>query len=375
MASNLVAFFLDLSVRLRFKINFRGDKYMDKTYSISDVSKIFNISTNKIRFYEKKSLLKPIRDGENEYRRFTKDDIMTLQAILLYRSIGISIKDIEDIMKNGNSQNYLCHFNNQWEMVNNEIQRLMLIRDSLGDILDKIYEKEGLDLDKDILKNIEKSNVVKDVKESWKDKWNFNNWARTYDKSVLEDKGELKIYKNYQLILSRVYNMAIEEGEKDIDILEIGVGTGNLSCKFLQDGYNIIGIDQSREMLNVAKEKHPNLKVRLGEFLKIPFNDKSFDVIVSTYAFHHLTEIEKVVAIEEMIRVLKGSGKIVIGDLMFKDKKDKEKILQMLTKEQIEEVADEYYSEIDFLKEEFEKHNKRLKYERIDRFNYIIEVI
>lgn len=348
---------------------------MDKTYSISDVSKIFNISTNKIRFYEKKSLLKPIRDGENEYRRFTKDDIMTLQAILLYRSIGISIKDIEDIMKNGNSQNYLCHFNNQWEMVNNEIQRLMLIRDSLGDILDKIYEKEGLDLDKDILKIIEKSNVVKDVKESWKDKWNFNNWARTYDKSVLEDKGELKIYKNYQLILSRVYNMAIEEGEKDIDILEIGVGTGNLSCKFLQDGYNIIGIDQSREMLNVAKEKHPNLKVRLGEFLKIPFNDKSFDVIVSTYAFHHLTEIEKAVAIEEMIRVLKGSGKIVIGDLMFKDKKDKEKILQMLTKEQIEEVTDEYYSEIDFLKEEFAKHNKRLQYERIDRFNYIIEVI
>mgnify|MGYP002243576125 CR=1 FL=1 len=92
---------------------------------------------------------------------------------------------------------------------------------------------------------------------------------------------------------------------KDGKILEIGVGTGNLAGKFLQNKYHIIGIDQSRQMLAVAKEKYPKLHVRLGEFLKIPYENQTFDVIVSTYAFHHLDEEEKRVAIAEMMRVLK----------------------------------------------------------------------
>lgn len=65
-------------------------------------------------------------------------------------------------------------------------------------------------------------------------------------------------------------------------------------------------------MLCVAKEKYPKLKVRIGEFLKIPYGDRYFDIIVSTYAFHHLNEEEKFIAIEEMIRVLKSNGKIIL---------------------------------------------------------------
>ena len=66
-------------------------------------------------------------------------------------------------------------------------------------------------------------------------------------------------------------------------------------------------------MLAVAKEKYPKLHVRLGEFLKIPYENQTFDVIVSTYAFHHLNEEEKRVAIAEMMRVLKKDGRIIWG--------------------------------------------------------------
>ncbi|MCY6356342.1 MerR family transcriptional regulator [Clostridium sp. ZS2-4] len=347
---------------------------MKDNYSINQVAKIFNITTNKIRYYEKKGLLEPLRDVNNEYRKFNDEDIMKLQAILLYRSIGLSIKDIKDIMTNSSNSNYLNHFNNQWQIINNEIDRLNTIRTSLESIIDNIYESDECKVDSNILDVIKNANELNKIKNSWQDRWNFNNWADTYDDDVIEDRGALKIYKNYNLILENVYNLATSSSINNPLILEVGVGTGNLASKFLNKNYNIVGIDQSREMLRVAKQKYPQLKVRLGEFLKIPYSDKCFDIIVSTYAFHHLNNNEKSIAIQEMLRVLKDNGKIIIGDLMFKDKADEKCILGGLSREQVEEIQDEYYSYIDFLEGEFKKFNKRLKYMRIDEFNYIIEV-
>ncbi|MEA4827253.1 MAG: hypothetical protein VB130_11555 [Clostridium sp.] len=75
-----------------------------------------------------------------------------------------------------------------------------------------------------------------------------------------------------------------------------------------------------------------------------------------------------------MLRVLKDNGMIVIGDLMFKSRDDEKNILSELSKKQVEEIKDEYYSYIDFLENELKKYNKKLEYRRIDKFNYIIQV-
>lgn len=66
-----------------------------------------------------------------------------------------------------------------------------------------------------------------------------------------------------------------------------------------------------------------------------------------------LANEEKSMAIKEMIRVLKDGGKIVVGDLMFKDETDKQKVMKKLSTKQIEEINQEYYSNIDFLINEF----------------------
>lgn len=99
----------------------------------------------------------------------------------------------------------------------------------------------------EILDIINNSNELNNIKNNWEDKWNFNNWAKTYDKAVMEDKAELKIYKSYKLILQSVYNLVHDSKFEKPTILEIGVGTGNLASKFLNDNCDIIGIDQSRK--------------------------------------------------------------------------------------------------------------------------------
>ena len=335
---------------------------MKTEYTISQIAEKLHITTNKIR------LLTPMRESQNRYRKFGEEDIFRLETILLYRSLGLSIEAIQNILQCNKKENYLTHMQNQWMAVNNEIHRLSEIRKSLEMVLDKVYEEtEGQDLEK-------QSNLLCQVKNEWKDQWDFDGWARAYDEDVKRDTGALKIYENYETVLQMVFEEVENFQRKDGKILEIGVGTGNLAGKFLQNKYHIIGIDQSRQMLAVAKEKYPKLHVRLGEFLKIPYENQTFDVIVSTYAFHHLNEEEKRVAIAEMMRVLKKDGRIILGDLMFQNKAEEQKIRSTLSPEQIKELNGEYYSYLHLLIKEVEQYEKRVVYKRIDRFNYVVAI-
>lgn len=347
---------------------------MNNKYTIKETASILGISTNKLRFYEKKGLIKPQRNKENNYRYFHEDDLIKIQAILMYRLLNISIEDIKNIMQHSDKHNMLKHFHKQWEIINSEMHRMRLIQNCLEEIMDTIYESSNEKYINKIISSTKKMNEVKSIKENWNDKWNFDSWAETYDHSVKADTGSLKIYSNYEEILDTVYEKAINSIDKNSSILEIGVGTGNLASKFSRHGFNIIGIDQSREMIKVAKEKYPKLKLRLGDFLKLPFENKTFDVIVSTYAFHHLNDEEKVIAIRELLRVLKPIGKIIIGDLMFKNQSSKNELMKTLTEEQICTIEDEYYSDIEMIEEEFLKYDSKINVTKIDRFNFIVEV-
>ena len=81
-----------------------------KNYNINEVAKMFNITTNKIRFYEEKGLISPKRNSQNEYRQYNVNDIMRLQSIILYRSIGMSIDNIRDMLNDSAKHNLLNHF-------------------------------------------------------------------------------------------------------------------------------------------------------------------------------------------------------------------------------------------------------------------------
>ncbi|SCY62390.1 MerR family transcriptional regulator [Alkaliphilus peptidifermentans] len=348
---------------------------MNERYSINEAAEIFGITTNKLRFYEKKGILKPKRDTINNYRYYTNDDLIRIQTILMYRVLGLPLDDIKNILDEVIKDNIIDHFYKQWEVINDEIHRLRLMRDSIEGIMDDIYDSKGENKLNKIMESAKRISQIRKIKASWKDRWDFDDWAKTYDISVKNDSGELKIYENYNDVLSTVYEEAIKGiniEKHNVRILDIGVGTGNLSEKFLVEGYDIVGIDQSRKMLNVAKQKFPNLKVRLGEFLNIPFDRNEFDIIVTTYAFHHLNDEEKELAIDEMMRVLKDNGRIIIGDMMFENSLEKSKLMKKLSKEQIDEINDEYYSDIEKLEAVFNKQGKQLDKYKIDMLNFVI---
>ena len=61
---------------------------------ISEAANLTGLNISNIRFYERKGLLKPVREKDSKYRHYTDEDVTRLKQILLYRKMGISIETI-----------------------------------------------------------------------------------------------------------------------------------------------------------------------------------------------------------------------------------------------------------------------------------------
>jgi ubiquinone/menaquinone biosynthesis C-methylase UbiE len=96
-------------------------------------------------------------------------------------------------------------------------------------------------------------------------------------------------------------------------VLEVAVRTGK-NLRDYPDRCRIIAVDVSSEMLSVARNRAAKLSMN-GSFLvadakALPFTDKSFDTVVSSLST--CTFPDPVAALEEMARVCRISGKILL---------------------------------------------------------------
>lgn len=108
-------------------------------------------------------------------------------------------------------------------------------------------------------------------------------------------------------ILSRIVDLL--DASKGAKILDIACGTGNYTTGVQKNGYNMIGIDISEEMLNYAKEKSSEITWIESDVLELPFEEKSFDGAMCTLAIHHFSDLK--LAFKNIYRVMRN-GKFVI---------------------------------------------------------------
>lgn len=66
--------------------------------NINELERLTGITKQNIRFYEKKELLHPIRNPENNYREYSEEDAATLKTIKLLRKLDFSLEDIRGIL-------------------------------------------------------------------------------------------------------------------------------------------------------------------------------------------------------------------------------------------------------------------------------------
>ena len=103
-------------------------------------------------------------------------------------------------------------------------------------------------------------------------------------------------------------------------VLDVGCGTGALaiSLKRAAPGATVIGLDPDRAILAIAarKSNEVGLAIHFDQALAsaLPYADGSFDRVVSTLAFHHLSRNAKRVALTEIRRVLRPPGELHLLD-------------------------------------------------------------
>lgn len=68
------------------------------TYTIKQIAEMSGVSTRTLRFYDELSLLKPAFLSEAGYRMYTENEVERLQQILLYRSMGLPLKTIKELV-------------------------------------------------------------------------------------------------------------------------------------------------------------------------------------------------------------------------------------------------------------------------------------
>lgn len=95
----------------------------------------------------------------------------------------------------------------------------------------------------------------------------------------------------------------------EMTVLELGCGTGYFTSELVRSGAEIVAIDVSPDLLQIARAQHsaPNVRYELQNAYALSYPDASFDSVVGSSVLHHL-EIQP--ALREIHRVLKPNGEI-----------------------------------------------------------------
>ena len=138
------------------------------------------------------------------------------------------------------------------------------------------------------------------------------HWARTYDLATG------LFWRRRRLRAMFAADLELRAGER---VLDVGCGSGRLAMVFaarVAPTGSVDGIDAAAEMINLAtsRARKHNLSAsfQVAYAQKLPFPNATFDAVACTLALHHVAEDDRQTAIEEMYRVLKPGGRLLIAE-------------------------------------------------------------
>lgn len=120
---------------------------------------------------------------------------------------------------------------------------------------------------------------------------------------------------SYKLLFEQETKYLHEHISPHSYVLDIGCGEGRTIKSILDITKNIVGIDSEQKAVNDAKNNlkdYSQIDIQLGSAFDLPFKNDTFDFVILMMTLVNFAE-NKVKALQEMKRVLKNNGKIIIS--------------------------------------------------------------
>ncbi len=130
-----------------------------------------------------------------------------------------------------------------------------------------------------------------------------------------------KISENYDF-MNRIISFGLNEYVKtqaikalnikpNSKVLDLCCGSGDLGkiIKKIQPSCDVIGVDFSQNMIELASKKNPNITYRQMDVTSLTFEKNSFDYIVMGFGLRNIPQRNK--ALEEIYRTLKSEGQFL----------------------------------------------------------------
>ncbi|MEE1227457.1 MAG: MerR family transcriptional regulator [Lachnospiraceae bacterium] len=116
-------------------------------FKIGDLSKLFLIGVDSIRYYEKVGLLHPIRNPENNYRLYTIDDLRTMNTIRELLDLGLGTDQILQFEKDRNLSHVMEMLDQATDAIDRQIKTLQDRRDNISSRIRSINQALAMDID------------------------------------------------------------------------------------------------------------------------------------------------------------------------------------------------------------------------------------
>ncbi|MFH1522425.1 MAG: class I SAM-dependent methyltransferase [Patescibacteria group bacterium] len=160
----------------------------------------------------------------------------------------------------------------------------------------------------------------------------YKAWEKEYRDSKLVTK-----YSEPQKFILRFFKyLKKSEGIvlKNLNVLDLGSGTGRNANYLAQEGSRVVGIEISNTAIDIAKKRAKQLNIgvkylpgNIGEHF--PLNDKSIDLVLDATSSNSLNARERDIYLDEVNRVLRSGGYFFVRALCRDGDKNAKKLIKI----------------------------------------------